>query len=174
MKSVILTIILTSIFLAAGIVGGIYWERTNFDRALYLTCIDKVDTESFSALILGKETNNVISSCRAFIVKSKMMLENPARTTDDEVQALEQATREFSSVWSVQVDAFTQQEYAHSLVKKLKNKGYDAFVDSNNINEFIYYRVRVGHLATQDEAKRLLKELQEKERFTKAILANGV
>jgi len=31
--------------------------------------------------------------------------------------------------------------------------------------------VRVGHMETQDEAKRMLDKLKKKEKFTKAILA---
>jgi len=181
MKSVILTIILSSILFAAGIVGGIYWGRTSFDRTLYLTCIDKFDPDIFSAFILGAKSNDkIISSCRAFIVESKMMLENPTRPTESE--ALEQIRREEAknkqvyellskSVWTVQINAFKRQKDAQSLTKRLKNKGYDAFVVSTKRNGQIWYRVRVGNMETQDEAKRMLDKLKKKENFTKAILA---
>jgi hypothetical protein len=75
------------------------------------------------------------------------------------------------SVWSVQVNAFKRQNDARRLTKRLKDKGYDAFVVSTKRNGRIWYRVRVGHLATKNGAKRLLEKLQKKEKFTKAILA---
>ena len=87
--------------------------------------------------------------------------------------AVETTTPSVTHVWSVQVNAFVRQENARSLTKRLKDKGYDAYVVSTKINGQTWYRVRVGHLATQEEAKPLLQTLQKKEKHTKAFIAKG-
>ena len=81
--------------------------------------------------------------------------------------------RKKGPIWSVQVNAFARQRDARKLSKRLKDKGYDAYVVSTKIDGRIWYRVRVGHLTTQGKAKRLLGKLQKKEKFTKAILARS-
>ncbi len=78
-----------------------------------------------------------------------------------------------TAVWSVQVNAFAREENARRLVKKIKNKGYGAFVVSPKIDGRTWYRVRVGQFATQKEAKQLLRILVEKEKYAKAIIARN-
>jgi septal ring-binding cell division protein DamX len=51
----------------------------------------------------------------------------------------------------------------------LKAKGYDSYLLSTTIKGRDWYRVRVGHFATREEAKTLQENLQTKENFTKAI-----
>jgi cell division septation protein DedD len=85
----------------------------------------------------------------------------------------ETTTLSATAVWSVQVNAFAREENARSLVKRIKNKGYDAFVDSPKIDGRTWYRVRVGQFATQKEAKQLLLTLIEKEKYSKAIIARS-
>jgi len=87
--------------------------------------------------------------------------------------AVETTTPSVTHVWSVQVNAFVRQENSRSLTKRLKDKGYDAYVVSTKIDGQTWYRVRVGHLATQEEAKPLLQTLQKKEKYTKAFIAKG-
>jgi cell division septation protein DedD len=71
--------------------------------------------------------------------------------------------------WSVQVNAYLDERDAQDLVKKLSDKGYDAYVVTTNIKGRTWYRVRVGRLATQQEAKNLQQTLMTKERFAKAF-----
>ena len=85
--------------------------------------------------------------------------------------AAETTTPSVTHAWSVQVNSFARQKNARSLVKRLKDNGYDAYVVSTKINGQNWYRVRVGHLATQEEAKPLLQTLQKKEKYTKAFIA---
>jgi hypothetical protein len=87
--------------------------------------------------------------------------------------AVETTTPSVTPAWSVQVNAYVRQENARSLIKRLKDKGYDAYVVSTKINGQTWYRVRVGHLATQEEAKPLLQTLQKKEKYTKAFIVKG-
>ncbi len=71
--------------------------------------------------------------------------------------------------WSVQVNAYAEKRDAKRLVKKLTGKGYDAYVVSTNIKGRIWYRVRVGRLATRQEARNLQRTLMTKEKFAKAF-----
>ena len=85
----------------------------------------------------------------------------------------ETTTPSGTAMWSVQVNAFAREENARSLVKTIKNKGYDAFVISPKIDGRTWYRVRVGQFASQKEAKQLLRTLIEKEKYPKAIIARS-
>ncbi len=83
------------------------------------------------------------------------------------------ATQPEKSVWSVQVKAFARQRDASDLAKRLKGKGYDAYVVAIQIKGRTWYRVRVGHLATQRDAQGLLLKLKRKEKYTRAIITRG-
>lgn len=72
-------------------------------------------------------------------------------------------------VWAVQVNAFVDEQPALGLVQRLKERGYDAYVVKASIRGRIWYRVRVGHLATRQEATEIQKVLKTKEKFTNAI-----
>ncbi|MCH7911565.1 MAG: SPOR domain-containing protein [Deltaproteobacteria bacterium] len=76
-------------------------------------------------------------------------------------------------VWSVQIKAFKRQKDAISLTNKLKSKGYDAYVVSTKKNGPRWYRVRVGRMDNQGQARRMLETLQKKEKYTKAIIARS-
>ena len=71
--------------------------------------------------------------------------------------------------WAVQVNAFPHERDATNLAKKLADKGYDAYVVPTSVKGKTWYRVRVGRLATREEAKELQGDLQTKEKFTNSI-----
>ena len=71
--------------------------------------------------------------------------------------------------WTVQVNAYPDQRRAKVLAKRLKEKGYDAYVVSTKIKGRTWYRVRVGRLATQEQAKELQKTLKRKENITQSF-----
>lgn len=72
-------------------------------------------------------------------------------------------------VWAVQVNAFPFERDAKGLAKKLRDRGYDAYVVPTNIKGKDWYRVRVGRFKTQEEAKTLQDTLKTREKFTKSI-----
>ena len=86
-----------------------------------------------------------------------------------EAEGAKADTEAREKVWAVQVNAYPLERDAKNLTKKLKDKGYDAYVVSTNIKGRNWYRVRVGHLQTQEEAKALQDTLKAKEKFTKSI-----
>jgi cell division septation protein DedD len=74
-------------------------------------------------------------------------------------------------VWSVQVNAFIHQKEANNLAQRMKTTGHDAFIVSTRVKGRTWYRVRVGRFETRGEAEKLLRTLQTKGRYTKAIIA---
>jgi cell division protein FtsN len=73
--------------------------------------------------------------------------------------------------WSVQVRAFSSRNESLKLSKTLQHKGYDAYVVEALVGGQTWYRVRIGNMATRDEAQALLKTLKSKESFNDAFLA---
>ena len=86
-----------------------------------------------------------------------------------ETEGSKTGTEAQEKVWAVQVNAYPLERDAKNLAKKLKDKGYDAYVVSTNIKGRNWYRVRVGRLETQEQAKALQETLKTKENFTKSI-----
>lgn len=86
-----------------------------------------------------------------------------------EGKAEKAGTQTREKVWAVQVNAYPLERDAKKLAKKLKDKGYDAYVVPTNIKGRDWYRVRVGRLQTQEEAKALQETLKKRENFTKSI-----
>ena len=87
-----------------------------------------------------------------------------------EAKGLKGRTGRPDSLWKVQVGAFADERDAKSLAKKLVDKGYEPYVSSADIRGRTWYRVRVGRLATQDEAKKLQETLKNKEKYTEVFI----
>lgn len=66
------------------------------------------------------------------------------------------------SAWVVQLGSFENRENALALEAKLKEQGYNAFVDSPVGRSGEVFRVRVGPELLHSEATRLREELKEK------------
>jgi len=86
-----------------------------------------------------------------------------------ETEGSKTGTEAQEKVWAVQVNAYPLERDAKNLAKKLKDKGYDAYVVPSNIKGRNWYRVRVGRLETQEQARALQETLKTKENFTKSI-----
>jgi cell division septation protein DedD len=71
--------------------------------------------------------------------------------------------------WTVQVNAVPDENSAKIWVDRLKNKGYKAYVTEVRTKGKIWYRVRVGHFKTREEAEKIEETLRSKENFTKAF-----
>jgi len=99
-------------------------------------------------------------------LKPERQKEPPAEKTP---QAEETKPETVVRVWAVQVNAYPNERDAKSLAKKLQDKGYDAYVVSADIRGKTWYRVRVGRLASRQEAQELQETLKARENFTKAI-----
>lgn len=74
-------------------------------------------------------------------------------------------------MWTVQVNSYPDEASAVVWEYALKKRGYDAYTVKADIRRKTWYRVRVGHLASQNEAEALRKVLVSKEGFRDAFLA---
>lgn len=74
------------------------------------------------------------------------------------------------AVWTVQVNAYPEEERAKLLVYLLKTKGYDAYMQEVHNKGKIYYRVRVGKYGRRAEAERMLELLQNRENFNRIFV----
>ena len=77
-----------------------------------------------------------------------------------------------SRPWSVQIGSYAGGEEAGALAKRLKDKGYDSYVAVADVRGKKWYRVRVGHLDSQEEARRLRNRLTATEGFKEALVTN--
>jgi cell division septation protein DedD len=79
---------------------------------------------------------------------------------------------ETSKKWSVQISAAPARDVADTLAERLKSAGYDSYVVQAQVKGQIFYRVRVGSLAAQEEAETLRQSLARQEGYRDAFLAN--
>jgi DedD protein len=124
------------------------------------------ETQSITkqAPLPAKEANKKGSASSAPEIKK----EAPAQKMPEAQTAkAEMAKRE--GPWAVQVTAYSIENEAKALAKKLKDKGYDAYVVTSQVKGRAWYRVRVGHLETRDQAQQLQETLKQKENLTKSI-----
>ncbi len=77
--------------------------------------------------------------------------------------------KEVDKTWTVQVNAFPDQNSAMLWVDRLKNKGYNAYVTEIQVKGKVWYRVRVGHYDSREEAEKVEVILKNKENLPKAF-----
>jgi cell division septation protein DedD len=71
--------------------------------------------------------------------------------------------------WTVQVNAFPDEKSAKTWVDRLRDKGYNAYLSESRIQGRVWYRVRVGHFETRDEAEKTQDSLKRKEQLAKTF-----
>lgn len=103
-----------------------------------------------------------------------------AKSTESKADKLEPATDGAKSesidtegkVWRAQVDAFPDERSAKLLVDRLKNKGYNAYVNEVEFRGKPWFRVSVGKYGSRGEADKIVGALKDKENFAKAFAAS--
>jgi cell division septation protein DedD len=96
------------------------------------------------------------------VAKARKLEEKPAsRQTVENSDA--------SKAWTVQVNAFPDEKSAKDAVERLKEKGYKAFSTEVRNNGRVWYRVRVGHFNSREEAEKVENTLRNKENMANAF-----
>jgi cell division septation protein DedD len=72
--------------------------------------------------------------------------------------------------WTVQIGSYAHGSNASNLVKKLRDKGYQAYAVEAVTGGRTVNRVHVGRFATQHEARALAKTVESKEGFSGAFV----
>jgi cell division septation protein DedD len=75
-------------------------------------------------------------------------------------------------VWSVQVTATRESRTANDLVRRLRAKGYDAYVVRAPRQGGMFYRVRVGHFPSMDGASQMVSRLRREPGVPEAFVAS--
>ncbi len=118
---------------------------------------DKAGKEDFSTA-LRSETEPASTK-----QKSTAKHQSKANRTD---------TQKAEGLWSVQVAAFRSEQDAIKLATVLKDRGWEAYVTSADVNAVTLYRINVGRFRTREAAERLLLKLKDKEAYTTAFVAS--
>lgn len=74
--------------------------------------------------------------------------------------------------WSVQVSATRDPRTAQGIMKKLKERGYTAYVRETKRQGATFYRVRVGHYASLEEANKVVSRLRKEPGVPEAFVAS--
>ena len=81
------------------------------------------------------------------------------------------ASANSSKKWSVQIAAAPKKDTADTLIQQLKAKGYDGYVVPAEVKGQIYYRVRVGHFDSREQAESVRQSLVRQVGYQDAYLA---
>lgn len=79
--------------------------------------------------------------------------------------------KESAQGWRAQVNAFPDERSAKTIVDRLKEKGYNAYVTEVQSHGKTWYRVNVGKYGSREEANKMVEVLRTKENFPKAFAA---
>ena len=71
-----------------------------------------------------------------------------------------------------ELGSYAEKKVAMSLAKKLKDKGYDAYVMVTNVKGKELHRVRVGRLEQRAEAEKLRETLRTTEKLERAVVTS--
>jgi cell division septation protein DedD len=74
--------------------------------------------------------------------------------------------------WSVQVSATRDPRTADGVLRRLRTKGYDAFVLKVRRRGETFYRVRVGHYRSLEEAQVVVSRLRREPGVPEAFVAS--
>jgi cell division septation protein DedD len=77
-----------------------------------------------------------------------------------------------SGVWSVQVTATREPQAADDMVRRLRSKGYDAYVVKTRRQGSTFYRVRVGHYPAMERASQMVSRLRREPGVPEAFVAS--
>lgn len=75
--------------------------------------------------------------------------------------------------WAVQVGSFRSKPNALGLRDKLRNKGYDAYVDEVKLDGKPLYRLRVGPVAKRPKAEELAHKLKSEEKMNALVVSHS-
>lgn len=75
--------------------------------------------------------------------------------------------------WSVQVTATRDPRTADGLAQRLRAKGYEAYVVKMARQDGVFYRVRVGHYASLEEANKMVSRLRREPGVPEAFVASN-
>ncbi|HEV8718381.1 MAG TPA: SPOR domain-containing protein [Candidatus Binatia bacterium] len=73
-----------------------------------------------------------------------------------------------SNRWTVQVQATTQEMAAQNIAKQLREQGLSPVVSKVERQGEVWYRVRIGRFANEEEAQAVVSRFRREGKFTQA------
>ena len=95
--------------------------------------------------------------------------EDKPATAARKLQPAEADAKESRKPWTVQVNAFPDENSAKTWVDRLRDKGYNAYLSESRIQGRVWYRVRVGRFESREEAEKTQESLKKREHLAKAF-----
>lgn len=83
--------------------------------------------------------------------------------------AYDERIKEFPG-YSIQVASYDKEDRANREIERLKDMSFDAYMDRSQVNGKLYYRVRIGPMASKIKALSLLREIQGNERYENSYI----
>lgn len=96
----------------------------------------------------------------------------PAARTPDARVALAIVPSTQGGEWSVQVTATREPRTADDMVKRLRGRGYDAYIIRARREGATFYRVRVGHYGSMEIASQMVSRLRREPGVPEAFVAS--
>ncbi len=117
-------------------------------KNLWLVCVLTAGSVAFFNLVPKYQQAAVAATAKQDPVTSPSIVTSPQ---DGKEQG-----------FTVQVYSFLDSQRAQKAVEALKNEGYKAFQEVSDLGDKgIFYRVRIGDLANETEAQKLLEEIRK-------------
>lgn len=117
-----------------------------------------------------KETKPAVKAEPAPVKAAEAKVEKAKAAADSKSGAAADAGEAKS--WRVQVDAYPDERSAKRLVDRLKNKGYNAYVNEVQYRNKPWFRVNVGKFNSRDEADKAASALKNQENFAKVFVSS--
>lgn len=118
----------------------------------------KVDANG-CPVVLNKTSEN---SKNQEVPETKLKVETPKYNTGNEVFVTPQILTD-GSLYVIQLSSWKTEQKADRVVDRLKEEGYNAFIEKSFISKWrsIWYRVRIGYFNSYEQAKEYLKNFSE-------------
>jgi cell division septation protein DedD len=114
-----------------------------------------------------KAEKNSKADSREIRLSAKQEVASVAKRAED--KPAEADAKESRKPWTVQVNAFPDENSAKTWVDRLRDKGYNAYLSESRSQGRVWYRVRVGRFESRDEAEKTQESLKRKEHLAKAF-----
>jgi cell division protein FtsN len=159
---------------SVGMLAGIVWEEPELVFAYFSGDTEQVEWQAGPETSAGSETSAPVDVAadgeEPVDPQVRREQERPRAPSAPPVEPPPVAAPPAGRL-AVQVGAFTTSEKAEALANSLRGKGFPVYVSPGTAAGEPRWRVRVGPLATRDEAERAADRLKRREKLPTWILS---
>jgi septal ring-binding cell division protein DamX len=118
-----------------------------------------------------RKTKNETSAAKLALKRSEKSLQTDGEPKKADAEESTEG-KDPGKVWRAQVNAYPDERSAKLLVERLKNKGYNAYVNEVQYKGKPWYRVSIGKFGTREEAEKVVDVLKSRENHPTAFAAS--